>query len=85
MPYRIEYTSSASKALSKLPTDLASRIKQAVSLLANNPRPQGSIKLTATDSYRIRVGDYRIVYTIHKQRLVVEIVRIGHRREIYER
>mgnify|MGYP001580816136 FL=1 len=52
--------------------------------LAATPRPKGVKKLTGTDDlYRIRVGDYRIVYQIHDDRLIVLVVRIGHRRDVY--
>ena len=85
MSYRIQYTRTASKALAKLPAMLATRIRRAIDALAYDPHPQGSIKLTASDAYRIRVGDYRIIYSVHNVELVIEVVRIGHRRDIYER
>ena len=60
------------------------RIRDRIETLADNPRPPGTVKLTAEDNlYRVRVGDYRIVYRIEDKRLVVLIVRIGHRREVY--
>ena len=54
-------------------------------MLADNPRPPGSIKLKGEDSYRIRVGDYRIIYTIQDDRLIVLVIEVGHRRDIYRR
>jgi len=83
--YRIEYTAAASKSLAKLPTTIAIRIKATIDALADDPHPQGSIKLTGSNSYRVRVGDYRIIYTVYNQRLLVEIVRIGHRSDIYHK
>ena len=51
--------------------------------LAENPRPPGAIKLAGQEAYRIRVGDYRVVYAIADERLVILVVDVGHRREIY--
>ena len=59
------------------------RIAQKIRLLAENPRPQGCRKLTGQDRYRIRQGAYRITYSIEDRRLVVFVVRIGHRKKVY--
>jgi mRNA interferase RelE/StbE len=53
--------------------------------LKENPRPRGSIKLSGENAYRIRVSDYRIIYAIYDDRLVVLVIDVGHRREVYRR
>lgn len=84
MKYRIEWKKSAAKELRKLDTSVASRIVVAVEALAEAPFPSGVRKLTGSDNaYRIRIGDYRVVYTIMHQQLVVQIIRVAHRREVY--
>lgn len=82
--YKIEWKRSAIKELEKLPRPMHSKIVSAVDNLASNPYPQGVRKLVGTEnSYRIRVGDYRVLYNIIENRLIVEIVRVGHRKDIY--
>jgi mRNA interferase RelE/StbE len=66
-----------------MPRDSQRRIVAKIESLAENPRPHGAIKLVGEDCYRVRVGDYRIIYAIADEKLVVIIVEIGHRREIY--
>ena len=85
MAYRIEYLASAARALAKLDRATAGRVRRAVDALALDPRPCGAKKLVGVGDWRIRVGDYRVVYAIRDDKLVVLIVRIGHRREVYER
>lgn len=82
--YKIEWKNSAYKELQKLPRPMITRVVAAVSDLANDPRPQGVRKLVGSErSYRIRVGDYRVVYEIFEYRLVIEIVRVRHRKDVY--
>jgi mRNA interferase RelE/StbE len=82
--YDLRITTSAAKALMKLPRVEQKRIRTAIDGLTADPRPHGVTKLSGTiDSYRIRVGNYRIVYTIDDGELVIVVVRIGHRKEIY--
>lgn len=84
--YTIEFAASADKALSRLPVATQRRIVAAVETLADDPRPPGVVKLAGDDNlWRIRVGDYRVVYEIHQRRLTVLIVRLGHRKDIYRR
>ena len=84
MAYRVVVAPAAERAFHKLPKELRKRIIQRVEALAANPRPANSKKLKGDeDFYRVRVGDWRIVYQIEKQRLVVLVVRIGHRRDVY--
>lgn len=52
--------------------------------LGNDPRPHGAIKLTVSDAYRIRQGDYRIIYSIQDQLCLVTVIRIGNRRDVYK-
>jgi mRNA interferase RelE/StbE len=81
--YRIEWKPSAVKELKRLPRETIPRIVSAVGELASNPFPQGVVKLKGTNyTYRIRVGDYRIVYTVENVVLRIEIVRI-RRRDAY--
>ncbi|MBE9169540.1 type II toxin-antitoxin system RelE/ParE family toxin [Pleurocapsales cyanobacterium LEGE 06147] len=82
--YKIEWKQSAKKELKKLDKQIIIRILQAIEDLADNPYSSGSKKLIGSDSiYRIRVGDYRIVYNIKSSVLTIEIIKVGHRREIY--
>ena len=82
--YKIEWKHSAKKELKKLDKQIVPRILQAVENLANNPYSSGSKKLIGSDSiYRIRVGNYRIVYNLKSSVLIIEIIKVGHRREIY--
>jgi mRNA interferase RelE/StbE len=80
----IVWRKSAQKELSKLTKPLALKVVSAISELAENPFPQNSKKLTGTDSiYRIRIGDYRVVYNVEKEILTITIIRIRHRKEVY--
>ena len=84
MAYRVELTSKARRELAALPRDAQERIDARILALSEEPRPPGSKKLEGEDDlYRIRVGDYRIVYRVDDKVLVVLVVRIGHRREVY--
>jgi len=73
------------KYIEKLPENVYKRIKAAILSLEENPRPQGVEKLTNRDAYRIRVGDYRIIYTIKDKILLVTVIDAGHRRDIYKK
>lgn len=84
MTYAIRYVSSAAKALRKLDWEVARRVLRTIGELAENPRPAGAIQLAGGDGeLRVRVGDYRVIYEIIDQELVVLVLRLGHRREIY--
>lgn len=84
MPYQISIQRRAIKALENIPEPYYSNIRIAIFALAENPRPHGYKKLKARDGYRIRVGDYRIIYEIFDKTLVVDVINLGHRREIYD-
>lgn len=83
--YRIEIKSSAAKELLKLPRKMIPRVVTVINELAENPRPQGVKKLAGFErTYRIRVGDYRILYDIFEKKLIIEIIRIRHRKDVYK-
>ncbi|HET7386944.1 MAG TPA: type II toxin-antitoxin system RelE/ParE family toxin [Nocardioidaceae bacterium] len=83
--YRIEFRPSAAKALRKLDPPVAQRLRGAIALLARDPRPPGSRPLKGRPGFRIRVGDYRVIYTVQDDVLLVVVVRLGHRSHVYER
>ncbi len=84
MAYRISIEPAAQRELSKLPIDMRQDVADAISALANEPRPPGVRKLSGSkSSYRIRVGDYRVLYTIADRILEVIVVKVGNRRDIY--
>jgi mRNA interferase RelE/StbE len=84
--YRVLFKPSAEKALRQLPISVQKRIVAAVDGLQDNPRPPGAVKLTAEpDLWRIRVGDYRVIYSIDDERLIILVVRITHRKDVYRR
>lgn len=82
--YRIELRPAARRSLAALPRDAQARIASALDSLTTQPRPPGVTKLRGPEGfYRIRVGDYRIVYAIEDDLLLVLVVRVAHRREVY--
>jgi mRNA interferase RelE/StbE len=83
--YRIEFKPSVWKDLDNVSKTDRLRILRKIRDLANDPRPMGSQKLAGNDRYRIRQGDFRIIYLIEDERLLVVVVKVGHRREVYER
>ena len=85
MTYRIETSRRARKQIKKLDPEVRRRIARRIDTLADEPRPGGVIKLTDVSPplYRVREGHYRIVYTIHDDKLIVLVVRVGHRSEVY--
>jgi mRNA interferase RelE/StbE len=83
--YEIEVRPAALRALKKIDRQDQPRIQGAIALLAADPRPPGAKALRGRDGLRIRVGDYRIVYSVQDSRLLVIVVTLGHRREVYDR
>ncbi|MGH3942246.1 MAG: type II toxin-antitoxin system RelE family toxin [Pseudonocardiaceae bacterium] len=84
MRYRIEIEADALKTLSKLDKPARRRLEAAIDRLAEDPRPAGVVAMRSMPGHlRLRVGDYRIVYAVHDHRLLVLVVELGHRREIY--
>ncbi len=84
MTYTIEFSRAAEKQLYDLQNVDQKRIAKKIDKLASNPFPSGHEKLKGSDEfYRIRQGDYRIIYSIFEKKLTILIVKIGHRREVY--
>lgn len=83
--YRVEVTPAAARQLRKLPPEIAPRIRGAIEALALDPRPPAARRLSGRDGVRLRIGDYRLLYTIDDGVLRVVVVRLGHRRDVYER
>jgi len=81
--YKITIKKSAAKELEDIPKKDLRKIIKPIQSLAQNPRHQGAQKLSAKEQYRVRQGDYRIVYSIEDKDSIIDIVKIGHRREIY--
>jgi len=83
--YAVSFTRSARKELEALPSDIVDRIFPKIESLAKNPRPSGCKKLKgANDLWRIRIGVYRVVYSILEKEIRIEIIAVRHRREAYE-
>ncbi len=78
MTYRVFIQRSAQRHLAKIPNPNRDRIIQSMRKLEINPRPMGSKKLTGRNAWRIRAGDYRVIYEIYDDRLVVIVIAIGH-------
>ncbi len=83
--HRVELRPAAARALRKLDPDIRPRIQGAITLLAQDPRPPASRALRGRPGFRVRVGDYRIIYTISDDVLLIVVVTVGHRRDVYER
>ncbi len=84
MKYQIQITPAAQKAIQKLPAAARDRIEDAIEKLADQPRPAGVKKLRGLDdTYRIRVGDFRVLYRIFDAKLIVLIIDVGGRKDIY--
>jgi mRNA interferase RelE/StbE len=84
-PYRIELRPAAIRALKKIHPGDKERIQGAIALLGQDPRPPKAIALSGRPAYRVRVGDYRIIYTIQDDVLLVVVVTVGHRRDVYDK
>ena len=85
MAYRILITPKAQRQIKAMPVSIQDRIRSTVRALRDNPYPPGTRKLKdAEGQYRIRVGDYRIVYVVEGRLLMVLVVTVGHRKDVYE-
>ena len=86
MAYTIQLKPAAIRGLTKLPKDVQRSIRSRIDALANNPFPPDVKKLGGEEKfYRIKIGDYRIIYQVHKKSLFILVVSIGHRKEVYRR
>ena len=84
MRYEIVIKPTAEKGLDRIPRLACKRIVDALEELRSNPRPAGAVKLAGTGNFwRIRIGDYRVVYEIHDDRLLVLVLRVAHRTDVY--
>lgn len=84
MPFTVYLTKAAAKDLAAVPKKSLLPIDNTIRSLADNPRPHGSIKLEGSDNlYRIRKGDFRIIYSIEDEALIVTVTRVGNRRDVY--
>ena len=83
-PYQVRFSKESHKALNSLEAKLAMRIANAIKKLATDPRPQGCRKMVGSENdYRIRIGDYRVIYKIKSSVLMIFVIRIAHRKDIY--
>jgi mRNA interferase RelE/StbE len=82
--YRIELRPAAARSLRKLDPQVRRRVQGAIALLAQDPRPPGARALQGRPGLRVRVGDHRIIYTVKDDVLLVVVVRLGHRRDVYD-
>ena len=82
--YKIEFKKSAVNELNTIQKRDLKKIISTINELADDPRPNGSIKLTSREQYRIRQGNYRILYSIKDDRLVIFVVKIAHRKDLYK-
>ena len=82
--YKLVFKKSVAKDLRSIPNSDVKRILSRIQALADNPRADDCIKLSGQERYRVRQGDYRIIYEIHDGRLVVLVIAVGHRSSIYQ-
>ena len=83
MTYTLVFETRAKKEFFDLPRQSVDLLRHVIDDLENNPRPSGAKKLSGADGYRVRKGDYRVLYTINDKDRVVTIYRIGHRKDVY--
>ena len=83
MTYNVTLKQKVIKTLQGLNEPYYTQIKDAIYRLSDNPRPHGYTKLVGRKGYRIRVGDFRIIYLVYDDHLVVQVIDLGHRQEIY--
>ena len=83
MSYSVLILRRAQKELAQLPAESYTRTRDAIRALGENPRPSGCLKLTGREGWRIRVGDYRVVYEIDDGQKTVTVLHVGHRRDVY--
>lgn len=82
--YAVYLSRKAQKQLDDLPDKVVSTLIPAITDLGGNPRPNGCKKLKGRDGYRIRIGNYRVIYEIFDSELIIDVITLGHRKDIYE-
>lgn len=82
--YKVNFSKKASKSLQDISESFYSNIKKSILSLSQNPRPFGYKKLKNREAYRIRVGNYRVIYEIFNTELIIDIIDLGHRKDIYD-
>ena len=80
--YQVTISKTAQKQLDKLPDSIANELIEVMQLLSNNPRPVGCKKLKGRDGWRVRKGNYRIIYDVYDNILLIEVIALGHRKDI---
>jgi len=83
MAYALTILKRAQKELASLPKEDYQRVRDAIIKLADTPRPDGTLKMTGRPAWRIRVGDYRVIYEIDDDKAVISVIHIGHRSDVY--
>ena len=81
--FELVFKESVSKDLKDIPKQDVQRIIERINLLRGDPHPTGSVKLSGKEHYRVRQGNYRIIYEIQDSQLVIIVIKVGHRREVY--
>ncbi len=85
MPFEVRIKKRAQKELDAMPSKLQARVRGAIDLLTVNPFPPKAIKLQGREGYRIKTGDYRILYNVDGEQLLVMVLRVGHRKDVYKK
>jgi mRNA interferase RelE/StbE len=85
MPYAVAILRRAQREMAGLPLPIYERVRDCIRTLAADPRPAGCLRLTGRNGWRIRVGDYRVIYEIADSKRSVLILHVGHRRDVYSR
>lgn len=83
--YEVTYLPSVAKDLKGLPKADVLRLLAKAETLRDDPRPPGSQKLAGEENYRIRQGDYRLLYSIDDEKIIVQVVKVGHRKDVYRK
>ncbi|MFC7335734.1 type II toxin-antitoxin system RelE/ParE family toxin [Haloferula chungangensis] len=81
--YKVEFAKQVQKDFRKIPKPDAEKILRQIAELATQPFPSNSKKLKGEELYRVRIGNYRVIYEIHGDRLVITVVKVGHRKDVY--
>ena len=85
MSYRLSIPRKVNKRMEKLSSEIQDRVDAAILALADDPRPPGCTRLKGREKWRVRVGDYRIVYAINDDQRIVEVPSVAHRRDVHRR